>query len=238
MNHPWLNNPIPPAPKEGPQVVPQECGEPAVDATFIHPKIQFLASYYGQGIMQSPRRLWLRYSVAQRLCRVADVLDDGLSLAVFDGLRPQAVQQALFDGYRRQLADAHPDWPPQRLWTETCRFVAAPQVDERHPSSHLTGGAVDLTLYLHGQPLPMGTGFDDFRPQAATRYYERPGLSGEAAAWRDHRRLLYHLMVAQGFTNYEEEWWHFDYGNPSWARLTGQTAVYGYCPIPKPEPSS
>lgn len=94
---------------------------------------------------------------------------------------------------------------------------------------------MDLTLYRDGHPLAMGTDFDDFRPQAATRYYEQPGLSGEQRRWRNNRRLLYHLMAAQGFTNYEEEWWHFDFGNPSWARLTGQPACYGACPVPAAE---
>ena len=205
MLYDWMERPIPPPPPEGPQVIPQECGEPAIDATDLHPRLQFLASYRAQGIAVSPRRLWLRLSVAQRLCRAAAALEDGMSLAVFDGLRPALVQQALFDSYRARLAADHTDWPPQRLWTETCRFVAAPQTDPKHPSSHLTGGAVDLTLYHDGHPLAMGTDFDDFRPQAATRYYEQPGLSGEQRRWRNNRRLLYHLMAAQGFTNYEEE---------------------------------
>ena len=43
-------------------------------------------------------------------------------------------------------------------------------------------------------------------------------------------------MAAQGFTNYEEEWWHFDYGDPSWARLTGQPACYGACAVPEQDP--
>ena len=235
MHYDWMERPIPPPPPEGPQVTPQECGEPAIDATGLHPRLQFLASYRAQGIAVSPRRLWLRRSVAQRLCQAADALEDGMSLAVFDGLRPAPVQQALFDSYRARLAADHTDWPPQRLWMETCRFVAAPQTDPKHPSSHLTGGAVDLTLYRDGHPLAMGTDFDDFRPQAATRYYEQPGLSGEQRRWRNNRRLLYHLMAAQGFTNYEEEWWHFDFGNPSWARLTGQPACYGACPVPVAE---
>ena len=138
MLNDWIKRPIPPPPPEGPRVIPQECGEPAVDATGLHPRVQFLASYRAQGIDASPRRLWLRRSVAQRLCRAADTLEEGMSLAVFDGLRPAPVQQALFDSYRARLAAEHPDWPPQRLWTETCRFVAAPQADPLYPSSHLT----------------------------------------------------------------------------------------------------
>ena len=28
-------------------------------------------------------------------------------------------------------------------------------------------------------------------------------------------------MEDAGFTNYEEEWWHFDYGNQNWALEKG-----------------
>jgi hypothetical protein len=30
-----------------------------------------------------------------------------------------------------------------------------------------------------------------------------------------------------GFTNYREEWWHFDYGNRFWAKLNGTDSIYG-----------
>lgn len=31
-----------------------------------------------------------------------------------------------------------------------------------------------------------------------------------------------------GFTNYSEEWWHYDFNNASWARRVGaQEASYG-----------
>ena len=43
-----------------------------------------------------------------------------------------------------------------------------------------------------------------------------------------NRRLLYHVMVSAGFTNYPDEWWHFDYGNQNWALMSGRkAAVYG-----------
>ena len=42
-----------------------------------------------------------------------------------------------------------------------------------------------------------------------------------------NRRLLFNAMVDQGFTNYSEEWWHFDYGNQFWALINGVHAIYG-----------
>ena len=35
-------------------------------------------------------------------------------------------------------------------------------------------------------------------------------------------------MTEAGFQNYEEEWWHYDYGNVTWARKAHkQQAIYG-----------
>lgn len=220
-------------PTELPPASVDECGEPAVDLTHAHHGIIFLASYRTQGYTASPDRLLLRKGAGERLLRAADSLPLGYSLAVFDALRPAAVQQALFDEYKNRLAVMHPEWEEKQLITETRQFVALPSADPARASNHLTGGAVDLTLHYNGVPLDMGTGFDDFRPPAGTLWFEREGLTPEEQVCRDNRRLLYHLMVSQGFTNYSEEWWHFDYGNRSWARQTGCTPIYGYLPVPE-----
>lgn len=42
------------------------------------------------------------------------------------------------------------------------------------------------------------------------------------------RRLLYHTMLAAGFINYSEEWWHYSYGDRLWARTFGKTPFYGF----------
>lgn len=78
----------------------------------------------------------------------------------------------------------------------------------------------------------MGTTFDYFEPKAGTRYFEDKielgeELSGLELAALKNRRLLYHLLNDVGFTNYREEWWHFDYGDQFWGKLSGDAAVYG-----------
>ena len=67
---------------------------------------------------------------------------------------------------------------------------------------------VDLTLIGgDGQELDMGTPFDTFSSAAHTA-----NATGEVAS---NRRLLVLLMQAEGFTNYEKEWWHFTYDVPN-----------------------
>ena len=67
----------------------------------------------------------------------------------------------------------------------------------------------------------MGTAFDAFTPLAATA-----ALEGEDCPVAANRRLLYTAMTAVGFTNYPEEWWHYDYGDLFWAAMTGKDALY------------
>ena len=100
--------------------------------------------------------------------------------------------------------------------------MAEPIADPRTPPPHLTGGTVDLTLTLDGTPLALGTGFDDFTPEAYTESLEQtPGAS------RELRRLLYRAMRDAGFVVLHCEWWHFEYGTRRWAAITGNHPLYG-----------
>jgi D-alanyl-D-alanine dipeptidase len=75
-------------------------------------------------------------------------------------------------------------------------------------SRHNLGVAIDLTLVdrATGRELDMGTPFDTFSPAAHTA-----NATGTAAA---NRARLTRIMEAQGFVNYDQEWWHFTYEVP------------------------
>ena len=58
---------------------------------------------------------------------------------------------------------------------------------------------------------------DAFAPASHTDYFERQlaeqgTLSPHDQAALHHRRLLYHTLTRTGFTNYPEEWWHYEHG--------------------------
>jgi zinc D-Ala-D-Ala dipeptidase len=81
-------------------------------------------------------------------------------------------------------------------------------------------------------PLNMGTAFDEVSPATLTRYYEEKVAKGEALSPRDqealnNRRMFIDVMTKAGFSNYHEEWWHFDFGNQFDAKRTGRSAIYG-----------
>ena len=169
-----------------------------------------------------------------RLEQVARALQPaGLRLVLWDTWRPVPVQRALYDDLKAELRARDPRASEAQLDERTHRYVSLPSGAAAHPSPHLTGGAVDLTLGNgSGHELPMGTPFDDFAERAGTRYLEIALEQGrlredEREALRN-RRLLFHLMTRAGFTNYPDEWWHFDYGNQFWAAISGaREAVYG-----------
>ncbi len=80
--------------------------------------------------------------------------------------------------------------------------------------------------------LAMGTDFDEFSERARTRFYEERWKAGDQTISEEHlcaknRRILYNAMIKAGFTNYPDEWWHFDYGNQFWGKITGCNAIYG-----------
>ncbi len=137
-------------------------------------------------------RALLRREAAAALARVQRrARNEGMALKVFDGYRPVRATVAMVDWAERT--------GQQRLIREG--YIAS-------RSQHNLGLAVDLTLIGgDGQELDMGTPYDTFSAAAHTA-----NATGEAAS---NRRLLVLFMQAEGFTNYEKEWWHFSYEVPN-----------------------
>jgi len=111
-------------------------------------------------------------------------------------------------GYGLLIHDSYRPWYVTRMfWEGTPQekriFVADPEQGSRHNR----GCAVDLTLYdlKTGEPVRMTGGYDEM----SERSY--PFYPGGTARERWLRDLLRMAMEAEGFTVYEEEWWHFDY---------------------------
>jgi len=226
MTEELLNKPIPAPVEEGaPAPDTVESGEAIIDITEGFPRMAYAASYLKAGIPDALDRCYVRRGILERLQKALSMLPNDYSFLFYDTLRPVTVQKALFDEYLGRIQKKHPEWPLEKQEEETTEFVARPIVDYKRPSSHQTGGAVDLTLCYQGKELDMGTGFDDFREVAHTDYFEREGMDEEI---RKNRRLLYNVMRAVGFENYECEWWHYDYGDMSWARKNQCTPIYSY----------
>lgn len=128
---------------------------------------------------------YLRYGTVKKLKSVCEELEQqGLGILIWDGFRPLAAQE--------------------KLW-EICpdpTYVSHPVTGSR---SHCRGSAIDLTLVnlKTGEMLTMPTGFDDFSKLADRDYSD---CSAEAA---ENARLLERVMKKHGFKPYSAEWWHY-----------------------------
>ena len=159
-----------------------------------------LAAYHSVGWTGTSPTTWLRTEVARRLDEVAKLLPDRFGLAIYDGWRSIDTIRALY---------AHYYFPGSTLEPG---YLAVPDTDAIPP--HLTGGAVDLTLTFDGQPLSLGTPFDEFSPRAHLWSLDADPNAGVAAPLR---RLLHDSMVALDFEPFSEEWWHYSWGDADWA---------------------
>jgi D-alanyl-D-alanine dipeptidase len=133
-------------------------------------------------------RAFLQRPAAEALVRAgAKVRAQGYGLLIFDGYRPWRVTKLFWD-----LT------PP-----ELKKFVADPAKGSRHNR----GCAVDLSLYdlKTGREVKMPSEYDEMTERAHPNYSCAPD---EAKRLRE---LLRAAMESEGFTVYEEEWWHYDF---------------------------
>lgn len=212
----------------------KECNEKLVTLNLVPDKIVVSSQYFLQGLEGGLPECFARETVHKKLIEASKLLPAGYRLVILDSWRPLKVQQSLFDRLKGEISINNPELSEEEVMNRTLTYVALPSKDPLKPSPHNTGGAVDLTIADEdGIMLNMGTDFDDSTSKAGTTYFEEliakgEDLSPEKTEALKNRRLLYHIMTSVGFTNYIDEWWHFDYGNQNWAWISGSDhAIYG-----------
>lgn len=130
-----------------------------------------------------------------------------------DALRVQGYRLLIYDAYRPQRAVDHFVRWAQAPSDDRMKAVFYPSLEKSEllprgyiaaRSGHSRGSTVDLTLAdMDGTPVDMGGTFDFFSPVSAQDAAEI------TTAQRRNRRLLRRVMLAHGFTDYSEEWWHY-----------------------------
>ena len=134
----------------------------------------------------------------------AELETQGLGLKVFDAYRPQRAVFHFVKWARDPTAtatkrDYYPDVPKEALFEQG--YIAL-------ESGHSRGSTVDVTLVRRGPEgasveLEMGTRFDFFGPESASRSERVPAVA------QANRRKLRAIMEKHGWIAYEAEWWHF-----------------------------
>lgn len=164
-----------------------------VELTTLDPAIHLDIRYaQSNNFLSTPvytqARAFVQRPAAEALLRVLRKLQPlGYGLLIHDAYRPWYVTKIFWDAT-----------PP-----EGKIFVA----DPRQGSRHNRGCALDLTLYemATGQPVEMPGLYDEMSPRSF------PNFPGGTSLQRWHRDLLRRAMESEGFTVFDDEWWHFDY---------------------------
>jgi D-alanyl-D-alanine dipeptidase len=144
-------------------------------------------NFMGEVFYSSPRA-FLQRPAAEGVVRAHEWLKErGYGLLIHDGYRPWYVTKMFWDATPEELKN----------------FVA----DPANGSRHNRGCAIDLTLFdlKTGDVVIMPAGFDEMSPRSNADY------PGGTSRQRWYRKLLREAMGAQGFSVYQDEWWHFDY---------------------------
>lgn len=211
-----------------------ECGEELVALSSIMPqRIRVYPGYYLKGFHNAVIECYARKSLADRLLQATEFLPLKYKFIIFDAWRSLSLQKEIYEKERNKIRNKNSKLNEKKIHLKTQIFVSEPSNDLKKPPPHLTGGAIDLSLAdKNNQLLKMGTSFDYFGRKASTRYYEKKReqnkkLSDVEYIYLTNRRLLYHILSNVGFTNYLNEWWHFDYGNQFWAKINRTEAFYG-----------
>ncbi|KQV51873.1 M15 family metallopeptidase [Massilia sp. Root335] len=173
----------------------------AVDLRYATPH-----NFVGRDLYSPYDCAWLHRDAAGALECVVTWLHErrpGCTPLVLDALRPQRVQQQLWDA----LAG-----------TGLQMYLANPE----RGSIHSFGMAVDITILdEQGRELDMGTGFDDMTALSHPALEDRFVASGELTAVQvANRQLLRGAMFQAGFVGINTEWWHFDCGDRNVVRAT------------------
>jgi D-alanyl-D-alanine dipeptidase len=147
---------------------------------------------------------WLHRDAAAALEQVVAWLAahrPGHTALVLDALRPQRVQQQLWDRLEG---------------TGLQMYLANPA----RGSIHSYGMALDITILdQSGRELDMGTGFDDMTELSHPALEEGFVAAGRlSAAHAANRQLLRDAMFQAGFVGINTEWWHFDCGDRNLVR--------------------
>jgi len=198
---------------------------PLISFEAPHPYVALGAPYSGA----SP---WvLRRTVRARLLDAQRHLAErrpGWRLHLLDAWRPLAVQRFMVEHTDALIQRAEPELDPVKRREKVLLYWAPPSEDPATPPPHSTGAAVDLTLIDDTNlQVNMGSPFDEpTRRSDPDHFANATDAHGREA--HANRCLLFDVMSAAGFVQQPNEWWHFSFGDRSWARAKGLTvARYG-----------
>src|SRR6266498_2751506 len=93
----------------------KESNEPLVDAAKFGLMVEPIYSKQG---LSAEKRIFLRKGLVEKLKLIEKDLKI-YKFKIWDGYRPREIQNKIFDRYFSELKSKHPNWPEDKLKTET-----------------------------------------------------------------------------------------------------------------------
>ncbi len=178
---------------------------------------------YQEYIKKNPsyNQILVRESVAKKLEQASRKLDKKYRMIVRAGHRPLAVQYKLLEMVKNSYKTDNPKAKEQEALEFARTYVADPSIKK---PPHCCGAAVDVDVMDRKKG-----GLVDFGCPVNTdddiSFLNTNKINAEQKANRD---MLHRAMLGVGFAPYAHEWWHFSYGDATWAKFYGKaTVMYG-----------
>jgi len=166
-------------------------------------------------------QVYVREAVKSRLLMASESLPSGTKLILRAGHRPVRVQQMLLEQLLHKHLLENPGSTRHEALLHARQYVSDPAI--KLPP-HCCGAAVDVDLFDERQGKLV-----DFGCPVNTDS-DKAHLFSRAITEKQHRNrmVLAEAMLGAGFACYYYEWWHYSYGDQTWACFYDRpTALYG-----------
>lgn len=164
----------------------------------------------------------VRKTVLSKLIIASSMLPDGFKLRILYGYRNLKVQKKFWAETCANIRKENPSLTEQEIETKARRYSATPN----GKGPHQTGGAVDVLIEdADGNSLDFGT---EYR---SNDYSDKVSMHSKLITPKQkrNRKILRNAMRSAGFVYYPGEWWHYSFGDQTWAAYTGgKFALYDF----------
>lgn len=194
-----------------------------VEPIWEKPIDDFEGPLYQEYIKENPKynKLFVRPKVDEMLHMAAKTLPQSYRLVIRAGHRPIEVQYKLLQMLKNSYKKENPNSNEQAALEFARTYVADPAI--KNPP-HCCGAAVDVDMIdtktnkLVDFGCPVNTDSD-------ISHLNTDKITKKQKANRD---ILHKAMLNVGFSPFATEWWHFSYGDNTWADYYNKpNAIYG-----------
>ena len=184
----------------------------------------FDGKIYAEYIAEHPEYdgVYVRTDVLNRLKEAADSLGDQYKLVLRAGHRPVEVQEKLLELCAKDYKGENPGVSDEDALSHARTFVDDPSLTL---PSHCGGGSVDVELY----DVTLNSLVDFGSPRDLDDDISYLHSNRITPKQKENRMLLLKSMLNAGFASCYSEWWHFSYGDKTWAWFYGkQDSLYDF----------